>query len=479
MRKRRTVYFNDARHYYLFVYEPPMRMEDAWSAVDEVAGTAVDTFVYGVARDDGLFYPSKVGMRFGEDIQPFDTVPYWRLWHNMQSLLDRGLDPLTVLIDRAHAKGMDFIASLRLGGYGRMPEDWMVSKGGRGFVHAEVRDHQFAVLQELATQYATEGVELDLAAPPAGSSFCLKSEDAPEYTPVMTDFVRRVADMVRKRPGKAGLVGARVYPTEELNRKSGLDVRAWLSEGLVDYVVPMFYGYFVLDANMPIEWLIKAAHEHDVSAYAMLQPYSSDESRREGVMHATPAMMRAAAANFWDLGVDGLYTWFFAWPLGDSERRTLTELGDPDLIRNQDKHYFLRWRSTYDEDYPALLPMEIESADRKRRYQIPFRLADDTADDHLHSLTLRIGVGNTVTHDKYEVLLNGTPLARESCSRNYMSNHVPYFGQWLEFRLQTIRPRKGENLLEISLLERPDDFEASVTIEALEIVVQYGMYPVE
>ena len=66
MRRRRTIYFNDARHYYLFVFEPPMTMDDAWRPVDEVAGTSVDTFSYGVERGDGLFYQSKVGMRFGQ-----------------------------------------------------------------------------------------------------------------------------------------------------------------------------------------------------------------------------------------------------------------------------------------------------------------------------------------------------------------------------------------------------------------------------
>ena len=62
MRRPRTIYFNDARHYYLFVYDPPMRNEDAWVPIDEVAGTSVDTFSYGVSRADGLFYPSKVGL---------------------------------------------------------------------------------------------------------------------------------------------------------------------------------------------------------------------------------------------------------------------------------------------------------------------------------------------------------------------------------------------------------------------------------
>jgi hypothetical protein len=53
MRKNRIIYMNDARHYYLFVFEPPMTMEDAWTPIDEVAGTAVDTFCYGVERGDG------------------------------------------------------------------------------------------------------------------------------------------------------------------------------------------------------------------------------------------------------------------------------------------------------------------------------------------------------------------------------------------------------------------------------------------
>ena len=65
MRRRRTIYFNDARHYYLFVFEPPMKLEDAWRPVDEAAGTAVDTFVYGVNRGDGCFWPTKAGVRFG------------------------------------------------------------------------------------------------------------------------------------------------------------------------------------------------------------------------------------------------------------------------------------------------------------------------------------------------------------------------------------------------------------------------------
>lgn len=480
MRRPRTIYFNDARHYYLFVFEPPMRLEDAWCPVDEAAGTAVDTFIYGVERTDGLFYPSRVGMRFGAGHHPFKDVYEWRVWSNMQSLIDRGLDPLTVLIDRAHQKGMDFFASLRMGGYGGMAAEHALATGGRGYVHPEVRDHVFAVLKELATEYPVEGVELDFAAAPGGSPFWLRPEDVPEYTPVMTEFVRRVAGMVRGRPGQTGQMGARVYPTEELNLTAGLDVHTWLREGLVDFVIPLVYAFFVLDANMPIGWLVQAAHEHDIAVYGMLQPYYHDGNRRSyPVENATPAMMRAAAANFWELGVDGQYAWFLGWPLGDAEHRILTELGDPDLIKEADKHYFLRQRSTATQghDYEAFLPLDIQSADPAKRYQIPFSIADDAQNDRVRSIRLRVGVSNLVSADRLEILLNGQSLAAERCMRTYIRSLDPYAGQWLEFDLKTMRPRKGRNVLEIALQGRPAGLEGGVTVEDMEMIVEYGTYP--
>ena len=193
-RKKRTLYYNDARHYYLYVFEPPMTLEDAWVPIDEVAGTAVDTFVYGVERGDGLFYPSRVGQRFGADMRPFELTAYWRTWENMQSLIDRGLDPLTVLIDRAHQKGMDFFASVRMASYGGLEGKYKVPEGGRGLAHEFVRDHQYAVLKELATEYATEGVELDFAAAPGGMPLYLKPEDVPAMTPVLTEWVAKISE---------------------------------------------------------------------------------------------------------------------------------------------------------------------------------------------------------------------------------------------------------------------------------------------
>ena len=475
MRRKRTIYFNDARHYYLFVFEPPMSMEDAWRPVDEVAGTSVDTFSYGVERGDGLFYPSKVGMRFGADIQPFEQAAYWRLWHNMQSLIDQGLDPLTVLIDRAHEKGMEFLASLRLGCYGGMDPAHNTRTGGRGFMIPEVRSHVAAVLEELATDYDTDGVELDFSAPPGGASLYFQEEDVKAGTPIMTDWAREVAATLRGRRPDSFHIGARVYPTEEINLSVGVDVRTMLKERLVDFVVPMVYGHHLLDPGMPIDWLIDAAHASDIAVYPMLQPYYHDEGRRfHAVAHATPAMMRAAAATYWDRDVDGMYTWFLNWPLGDDERIVLNELGDPDLVREGGKHYIVARRSdSYDlMGMPAPLPIEIAADDRGTRHSVTIYVADDFDEDTDRGVRLRINITDVVAADRISFWLNGESLDDEECLRSYAGSVAPYVGQWLEFELSGVKPRRGENLLEVSLVKRAEGLVGPLTIEDVELKVE-------
>ncbi len=478
MRRQRTLYFNDARHYYLFVFEPPMRLEDAWAPIDEIAGTAVDTFVYGVARGDGLFYPSEKGLRFGADLEKMEMAAYWRVWENMQSLIDRDLDPLRVLVDRAHDKGLDFFASLRMGDFPGLDAKFSLAGGGRGYVHEETRDHQFGVLEELVTRYPIEGVELDFAATPGGSSYWFEADDVKEHTPLMTDYIRRISQMVRQRPGQPGQVGARIYPTEELNLKTGLDVRAWLEEGLVDYVVPMTYLVFVLDSNMPIDWIVEAAHKNDVSVYSMLQPYYTNEERRfHNVQNAGPAMMRAAAANNWARGADGQYTWFLKWPLGETERNTLSELGDPDLVSERDKHYFLRRETEFEQDVDTYLPLPLTQEAAGKRFQLPFYIADDPTNPRAQTVTLRLGISDLLGADELDIRLNGEALDGEVCTRSSLRRIDPYMGQWLNYDLQKVRPRRGDNVLDIALVSRPTNISSDLAVEDLEVVIRYGTFP--
>ncbi len=478
MRQKRIIYHNDARHYYLFVFEPPLSLEDAWTPVDEVAGTAVDTIAYGIQRGDGLFYPSDVALQFGSDMMPFEQAAYWRTWHNMKSLEERGIDPLQLLIDRAHDKGMDFFATVRLGNYGGMDPAHAVTQGGRGLGAYEVRDGQIAIIEELVNRYPLEGVELDLAVPGGGS--LILPEEADSLIPELTEFVAQISRIVRT--AREGMqVGVRVLPTEELNLGQGLDVRAWLQSGSLDFVIPMRYGYMVLDPNMPSDWLLQAAHSGGVSFYGCLQPYVDDQITGAAVRQfPSSEQMRAAVANQWSKGVDGLYTWFMDWPLRDAQRSMLSEMGDPDLGARKDKQYVLV-RTPKDDHlhYRSPLPIRIAADDVGTRHPVPFYIADDIegAGDQICEVLLEIVVTDLVSADRLEILLNGESLQNEACRRGFGDPISRYGAQALTFDLRGVLPRKGDNLLEITLDGRASGLASPLVVREVKITVNYHPFP--
>lgn len=471
--QRRTMYFNDARHLYLYAFEPPMSMEDAWRPIDELAGTAVNTFIYGV-ETEGLFSDTKVGHRFGAHGQPFEAAHSWRAWYNMQSLIDRGMDPLRVLIDRAHERGLDFITSMRMGGGPRDPRyrigvsgpnagDDEAIENNHDFAHQEVREARYKWLEELAS-YPVEGIEIDWAFTP----YYFKPREIKVNTTVMTDYMRQISNMIRSK-AEGQIVGARVFPHIDMNLALGLDVATWLSERLVDYVAPLYYGHFALDADLPFESLVSTAHPAGAEVYPILQPYWLEHEK-----HATPAMLRAAAANYWAKGADGLIVapWFY-WPFRDAEKAFLTEIGDPRDIRDKDKHYVVGQRiedaARLGYDHP--LPLNLPRAGTEGRGEIPFYVADDLNSERVGRVRLCIRVDNLVTADQLAVTLNGKPLTVERLRR---TSHRYEF-QWLEYELKTLRPRTGPNMLTVALESRPEGFAGGVVVDQVELLVEYGL----
>ena len=486
MRKKRTIYHNDARHNYLWMFEPPITLEQAWTPVDEVAGTAVDTLSYCVERGDGAFWPTKVGVRFGSDMRPFTSQIVWRAYECMQSLIDRGLDPLQVVIDRAHDKGMDFIADLRLSTYGGMDPAHKIDNGGRGWGHEEIRRHQLEIIEELVTQYPLDGVELDYtAAFGQDGQFYFCAEEVEDYTAAMTDWVRQAVELTRNKLGDGAQIGARIYPTEQTNLAQGLDVGTWLDQGLLDFVIPVLYTYTDLDANMPFSWVVEPARRAEASVYGFLQHYvRSDVTGAAIKEYPTPEMFRAAAANYWDWGVDGLCTYMLHWPLGVEERAILSEMGDAEMVKEKNKHYVLARRSpaaaALGYDHP--LPHSLSVGDKA--HEIPFYIADDleAAATRLAEVRLRLYLGNIVSADRFSVALNGHPLATETCRRLRKTERdtFPHSGPrnfWLDFQLQDIRPLQGWNTLTITLDGRPKGLGGSVSLEEVEIIINYSPYP--
>ena len=189
-------------------------------------------------------------------------------------------------------------------------------------------------------------------------------------------------------------------------------------------------------------------------------------------------MMRAAASNFWQAGVDGMYTWFMPWPLEDAQRRILSDIGDPDLAKEGNKHYFLRQRPENKDSfvYDAELPVAIPGPDSEKTYEIAFTTSDDPQNERISRMVLKINVSDLVTQDRFEINLNGVSLESEPCRRTART-YDAYTGVWLEFDLNQVRPRRGANTLEFSLRERPDGFGGGISIDDVELIVEYDLFP--
>ena len=102
----KMMFFHDGRHNLIYMYEPPMQKEEYASAIDELAGSSVEAVMFGLAEGRVLLHDTKVGEIWGHNIDKWPHMTWRRTHQNVMSLIDNGHDPLRVVCDRAHEKGM-------------------------------------------------------------------------------------------------------------------------------------------------------------------------------------------------------------------------------------------------------------------------------------------------------------------------------------------------------------------------------------
>ncbi len=486
MTDRRLLYYNDARHSYIYYYDPPMRLEDAWKPVDEIVGTGVDTLVYGFGAGPTMFHNTKVGERWGDHLDKFPIVAGWRAYENLKSLNERGLDPLNVLIDRAHDKGVEFFGSLRQShsvdpadkheGVGFMfnwqfridhPE-WCLKGRGKycfDWTHPEVRAERFALVEETVNEYDVDGLEIDWVFRP----HYFEDDEAEAKAHILTEYmaqVRSTVDAASAKKGKKIALGARVLPTIEGNRAAGMDVTAWIEQGSLDFVVPTVYDDRQLDADFPIEWLVTVANANGCKVYATLQDQVGSDSK----IHANLDQYRAAAASHWAKGADGVYLPWFKWPHEAEERDLLGKIHDPKLLARGSKHYVVRREHevSVSQLYNAQLPAKIEVGEDASPTVVSFYIADDFAVQTRS--TLRLTIYDHTIHDDAVMTLNGNELSITDAWRTTRGfTHVV-----LDFALAPGALRTGTNEVTVSVRSRPANLGTELPrLDSVEVFVEY------
>ncbi len=511
MGNKRLIFYNDARHYHLYCFEPPISLEDAALPVREIAGTKVDTLVYGFGAGPTMYHLTKVGEVHGTRLRAFvdipnvqrGTLPTWRAYENIMSLKERGVDILTLLAEQAHANGLKFYGSLRQT-HGISSDEkesyfnwqfkidhpeWCLKgrgKYGFNFIYPEVRAERFALAEEAVNEYDLDGFEIDWAFWP----IFFEDDETEKGIPVLTAYMRELRRMVEKASAKRKKpisFGARVLPTREGNLTAAMDVDTWIKEGLIDFVVPNYYIDEQMDADFPFEWLVETSRGSGCKVFPALQRHigrpKEPDGEPEGEKLATLDNYHAGAAAYLSKGADGIYLPWFNWPIGDTERKILSEINDPVLMANADKHYVVRGHKedAAQHGYTAQLPLTLATGLDAPGQEIKVFCADDpkTAE-----ATLGVRLRFTTIHDKLTVSVNGHAMNPATCRRephNYTPTEAPMSGKgissvaytWLWYPVPKKVLVKGHNNVGIALYSRPHNLEGKVVLDRVDLVVKH------
>jgi len=358
----RILYVSDPSSIAVALLPDPVRSDDLRRWVDMLADSGVDMFdqeVYSMCWSE---YWRSERIEYDQRQQHKRFIP----------MLDDGIQPLDVLIDQSHKRSMAFIAGFRVNdthGYkslrgGRFPfvgtgiadviekhPEWELTDLPEGepycssyaldFSSRGVRDFTSGVMKEVVDRFDVDGLELcyrDFGYFPLGKG--------PERAHVMTDFVREVRGILDERGTSGGgrlLLGARVFSTLEENLAMGLDVAAWVREGLLDYLSPQD-GMFA-DFNLPFGEFSALTAASECMLYPGLLPFTSQRARiRLKAAPLSSSTCRAYAHSCYQNGADGISLFNHCivthnYPYYPQLMQIFHELRDPQEVAAGERHY--------------------------------------------------------------------------------------------------------------------------------------------
>ena len=501
MPKPRIMFYHDGRHPHIYRYEPPMQKEEYAACIDELAGTPVEAVMFCLGEGRTMLHDTKVGELLGHNVDKWDHLIFRRAHQNAKHLIDEGHDPLRVVCDRAHEKGILLYPSLIVQGGGAESVPMRVSNfrknnphleiGARGdldpdfpepdsldFKHKEARDERFAIIEEALTDYPVDGFELRLNHQPY--YFHPKEVDAGRS--IMTDWVGRVHEAV-KSSGVDRELAIQIPISIEDCLSVGLDPQEWTRLGIVDVLIGQAFGHTSFaDQTADFSELQAVANGSDCRVIASIQSRVASDRLSDSPI----SVLRATACNYWAQGVDGLYLseWFQHWPYEAPFYEMLREMPHPDVMAAKDKFYYVPTDTERERPHrvPLQLPAPLEVGNPAA---VRFTISDDLprwdAVGRVHEVILRVLVMETTELDRLSFNLNGKDLPESllrKINQMYRMSSPRYrvFGYWFVFRLDREHwPRQGENTLEVTLLERDPDVTPQVVVRDVELEIKYLM----
>jgi len=269
----------------------------------------------------------------------------------------------------------------------------------------------------------------------------------------MTAFmhrIRQITDEAAARRGRPILVAARVPDSFTLAHNIGLDLEAWLEEDLVDILI-LGGGYAPF--TLPIAEFAEIAHQYEVLVYPCLNQNHHLERTR------------ALAANWYQAGADGIYTWNLGVPFRDMSGADLIntrqisyaclyEIGDPRALNGKDKLFCVdgsvNANYTFVSSKPPL-PMTSKQVYPGVMGRVALVVADDveaaSENDTLGEVKLTMDL---IGPDRTEALLfrlNGETLT----DGEFMATDAEKSEYQISYTVTAPPLKRGRNFIEVSL----------------------------
>ena len=506
-RQPRFMFYHDGRHPLIYMYEPPMQKEEFEAGVDELVGTPVDAIMFCLGDGRTVLHDTKVGELWGHNVKKWPHQIFRRAHQNATALISEGHDPLQIICDRAHEKNLLLYPTLlvqqgrrardedvrcsefrfnnthlEIGAAGDLPEDFP-GLTMLDFKHKQVRDERFDLVAETLERYPVDGFELQLD---YGLHY-FHPKQVQAGLEIMTAWVAQVYRAVKASGGERELA-IRVPASIEGCLSIGLDIQEWLRQGIVDVLIPQtLSGPELLNHNADFRPFVAAAKDTDCRIHAALQSHVDSDRLAE----ATVEMIRGAACNYWEQGIDGLYLahWFGNWPYDATFYEKLRELPHPEVMAPRDKFYYVptttgRYRAPRLEPGLSMqLPVDLNVGAPAR---VNLSISDDLPRwdkvGRVHEVMLRLRIMNTTELDQLTVRLNGKVLP-ESLLRKINEMYrmsAPRYrtgsGYWFVYRLDHIHwPKQGNNVIEVAVTRRDPDLTSQIFIRDVELETKYLM----
>ena len=148
-------------------------------------------------------------------------------------------------------------------------------------------------------------------------------------------------------------------------------------------------------------------------------------------------------------------------------------MADPNKISKLNKNYLLDYDWKSEELKTELSGKNVKKEKLKVKLDkdgdsinLKMDIADDPTDDSIKSVVFRILINNLTSLDVLDYKINGTKI-------DHTKKHINYNHYWIDFELDRRVLVQGFNSININTIKRNKMVNNSLTIESVELFVNY------